>query len=191
MYEKTGSNQEDLIVFDVIVRSSDTKESMVNAYQTKAGITPTFPIILYDDGGNEFAKLFGKAGQGKPTWILHPTREFEETSYIEPTMSNDIEIALSDSCIDNQTPIIKNLNIGSIIKSISIYGSNLNFLSTRDFTGELSIISLNGKKISTQKFKIFKGDNKISIKEKLPLGIYVINIKNSVKTVINYRLRNL
>lgn len=183
MYLDYGSNKDDLIVFDVIVKSTDTKEAMIGAYETKAGITPVFPIILYNDGGNDFAKLFGKPGQGRPTWILHPTREFEETSYIEPTMSDDLAKAMSDSCFDINTDLQSSYSklIDNDISFLKAEHNRLLIKSNVNSRSNILIYALNGKLVSEEKINLVIGDNKIILEQKISYGKYLLSINSENK----------
>lgn len=102
MYEQFGENQKNLIVLIIVISSRDTKQSMISAYQRRAGITPTFPIVLYRDGASDMAKLFTSPNAGGPTWICHPKRTYDRTSYREPQMSRDIRAALNTTNIHSK-----------------------------------------------------------------------------------------
>lgn len=71
---------------------------MISAYQSKAGITPKFPMILRSGGSDKLANLFTMPGYGGPTWIMHPDLEWVQTTYSQPKLNNDMQAAIFDDC---------------------------------------------------------------------------------------------
>ncbi len=177
MYLDFGENEEETIILDLIVRSSDTEQKMISVYQKNAGITPVFPIILTNKGTDELTRLFGTQGQGKPTWIVHPGREYQKTSYIEPDMTDDLTAAVNDTC--NATNIhTASCDHSKAIRFKSANDRNLILFSTSSKSISLQLITCNGKLIYSADSYLSPGKNRIVFsKEEGRKGLYILGRK--------------
>ncbi len=177
MYLDFGENEGEAIILDLIVRSSDTEQKMISVYQENAGITPVFPIILTDKGTDELTRLFGTQGQGKPTWIVHPGREYQKTSYIDPDMTDDLTAAVNDTC--NTTPIhVGSSNHGGNQHFIYAANRNLVIHSSASKTIFLLLIACNGKTVYSAQKYLTPGKNRIAFDEKdVVTGVYFVGVK--------------
>lgn len=96
-YFKHNSENSIILPIDVSVRDDSAK--IVDTYKAY-GTTPRFPIVLATGNAKEVSTIYGAPGTGGPTYILHPDREIQNTSYGEVTMRLDLEKAQDDDCED-------------------------------------------------------------------------------------------
>lgn len=112
MYTDFGNNEGDAIILTVDISSGDDSAKIVDKYKSN-GPAPQFPIVLTTGNSKAVANLFGQANSGGPTWIMHPDREFEKTSYALTTMKTNLQAALDDDCNKGETKFSLTINKGS------------------------------------------------------------------------------
>ena len=71
---------------------------MIAAYESRAGVTPVFPLVLVSGGARTLTDVFGQSNYGGPTWIVHCDGRYENTAYSETTLTSNIQAALDDDC---------------------------------------------------------------------------------------------
>jgi hypothetical protein len=156
---------------------------MVSAYERRAGVTPTFPLILHSDGGDDLQKLFDKYNYGGPTWMCHPKLFYESTSYSESTLTRAIDAALNDDCVSSHISLEKGYFNS---EKIQIYKNKLALHVESNTQVEVRILSLNGKIIHSQSKDLNKGINKFTLENRnIAKGFYILNIKSDI-TGINF-----
>ncbi|MBN1983428.1 MAG: hypothetical protein JW795_17965 [Chitinivibrionales bacterium] len=166
-----------LILVDI--SSSDTKTAVINAYKQKANITPSFPIVLYNDGGKKMADLFGSPNSGGPTWVVHPTRKYTQTAYDEATLSKNIDAALKDNC---KPTSIEQKGTPSFSSSYLAWtlSKELRVLSPLNQEVTLSLVTLTGRNALQKHQMLSRGMSTIDLgKTSLSQGMYLLTIRNA------------
>lgn len=178
MYKKFGENKKDLIVLDIIMKESDTKEIILDAYLKNAGITPIFPIVLYNDGAYDLSEVTGTPGQSRPTWIIHPNRTLEKTSYFEPAMSDDVEAALNDDC-DHTDLVHSHTASKNFIQSFSLSKKQLRFTLLQEGKCTVRLCTPGGKVVYQTNKYFTTGENSLNLNSKeLSQGMYALTISD-------------
>ena len=156
---------------------------MISAYESRAGITPTFPIILYSDGGSELAQLFGMANYGGPTWMCHPKLFFEESGYSESRLTNDANAAINDDCLGTYISLAKNTYNSSDVK---IFKNELILYIDKKEEVAINLITLKGQILYSAKENLSEGINRITMNGRnISNGVYILDIKGNAD--IHYR----
>ena len=149
---------------------------MVNAYESRAGITPEFPIILYSDGGKALADLFGMSNYGGVQWMCHPKLFFDRiSSYSESALTSAANTALNDDCVSSYISLNDNkLNPNDI--SISNNELILHIDSKDKVT--INLVSLSGQTLYSSEQNLNKGLNRVTISgQNIAKGMYILDIK--------------
>ena len=157
---------------------------MVSAYESRAGITPEFPIILYNDGGIALAELFGMSNYGGPTWMCHPKLFFERiSSYEEGPLTDAINDALNDDCVSSYISLNDNkLNPNDI----NIFNNELILHIDSEEKVTITLVSLNGQTMYSSEQNLTKGLNRATISvNTIAKGMYILDIKSESK--LHYR----
>lgn len=169
MYKKfMQSHPDQLVVLGIDIAAGDTKEKIIKAYQDKAGITPTFPIVLANDGAKAMAELFGQANFGGPTWIIMPSRDYISTKYTEPDMSADITKALATSVV---TPLQKRTEF-----SMKVMQNNLVIDSRYSGKVKVTVRSIAGRTLYSQSVNLRVGENITPLATQN--GLVIVDIQN-------------
>lgn len=160
-----------------MVSDRDTKQSMVKAYEDRGNVTPTFPIILLTEGGDQLQKLFDKVNYGGPTWMCHPKLTFDKTQYSESVLTKAIDEALNDDCNSTHISLEKKYfnseNIKIFKNELVLHVETINNV-------EINIISLNGKVIHSLSRKLEPGINKFTLQsQNIAKGMYFLDIKSA------------
>ncbi len=159
---------------------------MVSAYESRAGITPTFPIILFSDGASELAQLFGMSNYGGPTWMCHPKLFFDESDYSESQLTSDANAALNDDCVGTYISLNDTkFNPNEII----IFNNELILTIPSEEKVSIKLISLNGKIMYSSKQKLASGVNRVSLsKQNIAKGMYILDILGNSKLHYNSKV---
>lgn len=153
---------------------------MVSAYEQRAGITPEFPIILYQDGGKALADLFGMSNYGGVQWMCHPKLFFDRiSSYSESALTTAANTALNDDCVSSYISIDDNkLNPNDI----NIFNNELILHIDSEEKVTISLVSLSGQTLYLSEQNLTKGLNKIIISgQNIAKGMYILDIKGVSK----------
>ncbi len=171
----------------VTVRSSDTKQDMINAYEQRAGITPRFPIILSSGGGRDLTLLFGQPDSPRPTWIVHPLRHFDGTEYTNPDMTDDLKAALNDTC--NATGVVeKNISFNNAY-SIFMVNNGLHIRAKEAGSVQMNLFSIKGETVISVARRLSPGINKITFNNNdVAKGLYIVTIKNDSEKCYNTKV---
>lgn len=177
MYNKFGKNAEDFILLVAVISNSDTKQSMISAYQTKAKITPVFPIVLYSQGGKKLADLFGMSNYGGVQWMCHPKLEYDQIAdYQEATITTAVNTALADNCVGTyiflDEPVKDN--------NIQIYHNQIILSTLKAEKASIRLISLNGQVVFSTEKILINGINRIELdKMGTVKGVFILDIKGA------------
>lgn len=176
-YTKFGSNEEDLIFLAAVVSPSDDAQDIISTYQQRSGITPTFPIVLYRDGGIDLAHLFTMPNYGGVQWMCHPKLFYDQiSSYSESALTNAANAALADDCVG--TYIM--LHNKAPAQDVQIFNNKLILSTDAAEKVTIKVISLNGQTVYSAKQDLSKGVNRVSMNSSdIVKGLYILEIIGS------------
>jgi hypothetical protein len=153
---------------------------MVSAYESRAGITPEFPLVLYNDGGKALANLFTMSNYGGVQWMCHPKLFYDRiSSYSESALTNAANTALNDDCVGTYISLAKNTFNSSDVK---IFNNELILYIESKEQVEINLISLKGQILYSSKQNLTEGINRvIMVGKDIAKGMYILDIKGNSK----------
>ena len=149
---------------------------MVSAYESRAGITPEFPIILSRDGGRDLAALFDLPNYGGVQWMCHPKLFYDQISnYSESALTNAANIALNDDCVSSYISLNNNQLNSNDIK---IFNNELILFIDSEEKVAIKLISLNGQTLYSSDQNLKSGINRIIMHGKnIAKGMHILDIQ--------------
>ncbi len=172
VYTKHGSNSGDKIFLATGQQTASALESRITS---SSGVAPIFPIAGSDGGTTPLWSEYNFQYYGT-SFLIHPDRKYEELPMSgSDGYGIDFGLTKAETCcpIHISTTPVEVTKSGFHIESAA--GTQIRFAATKAGPHDLSLLTISGRLVSTQKVNCNIGTNSIEMGV-LAQGTYIVRI---------------